>query len=146
MSDYGKITGLADRLESFRAKLCQPGSGLPYYGGLIADLEVVLRFLNASEFAEWLRVHGDSEQARFADEILAALDASDDYERLRGDLEEAVFEQTMGDYPDPLDAVEDIKRQAALSRRMRDVLEECGALVPGDTATDIPALLRALLS
>ena len=138
--DYGKIHRLGERVEKYRAMLCRPGSGMPFYGGLVKDLEVILRFLNAREFAEWLRVHGDSEQARFADEILEALEDQADFDGLKTDIEKALPVAEGQAYSDA------VERSARLGDQVRDVLEECGALAKGDEATDIPALLRVLLS
>lgn len=143
VSPYGKIEGLARRLADFRRKLNTPGHGLPFYGGMVADLEVVVRFLNATEFAEWLRVNGDSEQARFAVEILDALDDQEMHEEMLEDIEKVVPVAVGQDYAD---AVGDVAGKAVQYDVVRAVLENCGALQPGDTTTDVPGLLRVLLS
>lgn len=139
VSPYGKFQGLAQRLERWRAQLTQPGGG-PFYGGLVADVEVVLRFLHATEFAEWLRVNGDQEQARWAADILEALDRGEEYDRLMLDIEKAVPVAEGQAYSDA------VEQAAKLGDRMRAVLVETGALDESDYATDPADLLRALLS
>lgn len=139
VSPYGKFTGLAERLQRWRSQMCGTRQG-PFYGGLVADLEVVLRFMHAGEFAEWLRVNGDQEQGRWAADILETLDRSEEYDRLLLDIEKAVpIEQGQTH----IDAVQ---KAAELGDRMRAVLVETGALADDDQATDPADLLRALLS
>lgn len=140
VSPYGKFEGLTERLVRWRRDLTRPGSGRPFYGGLVADLEVVLRFLNSAEFAEWLRVKGDQEQAKWAADILEALDRGEEYDRLLLDIEKLV---PVAQGQTHADAVE---QASELGERMRQVLIETGALADDDTVTDPADLLRALLT
>ena len=143
VSPYGKIEGLAQRLADFRLRLIRPGGNLPFYGGMVADLEVVLRLLNAREFAEWLRVHGDDEQARFAVEILAALDEQGEMDDLISDIERVVPVAEGQEYAE---AVEGVAGKAVRYDAVRAVLVNCGALAADDTETNVPDLIRALLA
>lgn len=143
VSPYGKLEGLHERLLSWRRQLRAPGSHRPFYGGMAADLEVILRLLNAREFAEWLRQHGDDEQARWAVDILEALDERGELDELLTDIDRVVPVK-----PDQVyaEAVEQVAKRALQFDLVRAVLENTGALSPGDTETDVPGLIRALLS
>lgn len=143
VSPYGRVCGLAQRLVAFGRKLRQPGAHLPYYGGLIADLEVVVRFLNLREYAEWLVVHGDDEQRDYAKEMLDALDNADAAEGVYDDIERVLPVAEGQPYAE---AVAAAARKAAQFDAVRAVLEQAGALSPRDAGTDVPALIRALLS
>ncbi len=139
VSPYGKFEGLKGRLAAFGLKHRQHRVG-PFYAGFIADLEVVLRFLNATEFAEHLRVHGNDEEMRWAADILEALDDHEQHALLREDIERVLV------VPEGTTHADAVEASARLGDQVRDVLVEAGALAADDTETDVPALLRALLS
>lgn len=143
VSPYGQIAGLAQRLAAFRERLCTDRS-VPWQGtGLIADLEVVVRLLNVREFVDDLSLNGNGEQARWAAELLDIIDTADEHEQLLGDIEAVVPVGTGQEYAE---AVEIAARKAVQADAVRAVLVNVGALAPGDTDTDLPSLVRALLS
>jgi len=142
-SPHGRPEGLPGRLAMWAERLGTDHS-LPWVGlGLIRDLELAMRLLNVREFAEHLRANGTPEQQRFADDILAN-------EFTLASVRTAVDTAGYRDEPDPVRAVEALdmenRRNEALGAAVRDVLVEKGALAPDDTATDIPGLIRVLLS
>lgn len=114
--------------------------GVEYPRSGLYDLELTVQLLSLPEFADWLRVHGDATQSRFAVEIHDAADGAERYESLTAEIEKLVEVPPGETYGDAIEGA--IK----LGERMREVLEEVGALEPGDTKTDPAALLRALLS
>lgn len=139
VSPYGNVEGLRQRLAEWVDRLGKDRS-LPWVGlGLIRDLEVTVRLLNLTEFAEHLRVHGTPEQQGFANDILA-----DQFtlEALRAACDHAGYPNE----PDVVRAVERLEADSRIGDQMRHVFVEVGALEPNDTETDIVALLRALLS
>lgn len=141
-SPYGQPAGLLDRLATLRKRLVEPGG--PFVGlGPIADLDLVMKFLNVREYGEWLVANGDNEQARWGREILNQGDRADDAESLEADIERVLPVAVGQEYAD---AVEGAARKAIQYDTVRAVLEQVGALAPGDQATDVPALIRALLS
>lgn len=140
VSPYGKIAGLRERLAKFRERLCTDRS-LPFLGmGIVADLEVVVRLLSVQEFVDDLRTKGDEEQARWADELAGLIDTADEHEQLIADIERTVRVEPDQEYAAA------IEQAAGEAKAIRQVLEETGALAADDTETDVPALLRALLS
>ena len=139
VSPYGRFEGLPERLQDWIARLGRDRS-LPWAGlGLINDLEAVVKLLNLTEFAEWLRVNGPLDQQRFGDDILA-----DQFtlEAVRDACDSAGYR----DEPDVVRAVERLDVDSRAVDRLRNVLVEVGALDAADTQTDLAALLRALLS
>lgn len=98
------------------------------------------QILTLAEFAERLRMNGTSEEQRFAKEIL---DNEDDLD--------AAYQAALAAQPylgetelnDPVAVVEEFHRRL---EALRNVFVEVGALAKGDTESDLPALLRALLS
>ena len=77
VSPYGKPQGLAARLLEWAERMANDRS-LPWAGlGIIEDIKLAAKFLNSREFLEHLRVHGDGEQARFAQELLDTVDTVD---------------------------------------------------------------------
>lgn len=122
---------------------------IPWLGtGLIQDIELVMQILNLREFAEWLRTNGPPEHARFAREILSMEETLEAFEcatdRVKADI--------ACDPPatDPVSVVEVLDATACDAQRqldrMRDVFCSVYALEDGDEETDLPDLLRALLS
>lgn len=102
-----------------------------------------MRLLNLREYAEWLAVNGDDEQRRWAGEITRLQDEASDTEDMLADIERVVPVGAEQPYAEAVEAVAAKARQHDLTRA---VLEQVGALVPGDTSADVPALIRALLS
>lgn len=119
------------------------------------------QILTLTEFAERLRINGTTEEQRFAKEIL---DNEDD---LDAAYQAALAAQAyLGDTAlnDPVAVVEEFHRRveaaakeireltkqvAVEQRRHRDlrmIFVEVGAITDDDTESDLPALLRALLS
>lgn len=143
VSPFGRLRGLTDRVAVLSARLRRNDGG-PFIGlGPIADLELVMRLLNLREYAEWLAVNGDDEQRRWAGEITRLQDEASDTEDMLADIERVVPVGAEQPYAEAVEAVAAKARQHDLTRA---VLEQVGALVPGDTSADVPALIRALLS
>lgn len=140
---YGKIEGLTGRLATWLERTKYDKS-LPWVGlGLCHDMEVILRLFSLEEFGQWLRGHSDDELQRWGVEVLDAADAVADLDALR----ETIDEQIPAGVNEPY--TEMVERGGAAvteNDEVRKVLTECGALAPDDTTTDVPALLRALLS
>jgi len=138
VSPYGKLPGIARRLQRQRDRLATDKS-FPWLGtGLIADLEVLVQLLNLPEFAEWVRTHGPAEHQRFGDEIAGAFDAC----RVAGYASPSLAAN--------VDGLDDENRrneaQALVAADVREVLIETGALAAHDQETPIADLIRALLS
>lgn len=143
VSSYGAMAGLPQRLSAWSKRLRQ-NDGRPFVGlGPIADLELVMQLLNLREFADYLNVHGTDEQRRWAAEIIEAQAEVDLAEALYGSIERVLPVREGQEYGE---AIEGAARKAVIHDAMRAVLEQVGALAPDDTDTDLPALLRALLS
>ena len=143
VSPYGRVQGLVDRLDRLQRQLREAGLHKPFYGGLIRDLEVVVRLLNVREFAEHLRVHGDADQAPFAADILELLDSDEAHEALLDDIERVLPVAAGEVYGE---VVEGAAKKAVERDAIRAVLVNAGAITADDTNTDLPALIRALLS
>lgn len=142
VSPYGAIDiGIADRLAAWSRKFRVPNPNVPFYGGLIADLEVAVRLLNVREYIEWLQVHGDDEQRRWAAELL---ELADDSETL-ADIDR-VLPAPARDDETHAEAVEALAKKAEQADEVRAVLVQVGALAPDDEATALPDLIRALVS
>ena len=156
-SPYGRAAGLAARLSEWITRVGQDRT-LPWVGlGLVGDMRMAVKFLSSREFLEYLRIHGDAEQADHARDLLASLDT---VEAVEDAVYRAADKRDLGPdagYTDPPRAVElladDAQRceaRAAESERrfnaLRDVLVETGALHPDDTDTPLDDLLRALLA
>lgn len=136
VSPHGCLVGLRDRLQRWVDR-CGRDRSLPWAGlGFINDLEAVVQLLNLREFAEHLRVNGTPEQQAFAADILA------DQETIEA-VRMAVDTAGYRDEPDPVRAVEIMDDEA---RAVRKVLIDCGALASDDEETNVPDLVRALLS
>lgn len=143
VSPYGVIAGLAPRLGAWSAKMRARGSPFPFAAGLIADLELAMQLLNLREFAQYLEVHGTDEQRRWAGEIHGALDEVEQAETLYTDIEQVLPVAVGQEYSE---AVEVAAKKAVQYDAVRAVLEQVGAITADDTGTDLPALIRALLS
>jgi len=139
---FGQLPGLVRRLATWSAKLRAPIPNMPCPVGLIDDIEVVMRLLNAREFAEWLHQHGEGDASRFAADFLAALDEQEGEERLATDIERALPVANGQTYAD---AVDQAASKAIAYDAVRATLVNCGAMADDDD-TDVPALIRALLS
>lgn len=138
VSPYGQLRGLRERLAAWRTRMCTDRS-MPWLGtGIIADLEAVMRLLNLREFAEWLRVNGSPEHQAFADDILRDQET---IEAVHDALKHAGH-----DVPDPVQGVEALDDEVRKVDAVRQVLVDCGALAPDDLETNVPDLVRALLS
>lgn len=137
---------LADRLarwaQALRPIWMFPRDHEALQRNIIYDLEVAVRILNLPEFAEWLRTHGDDTQSRFGAEMLEVIDRDEANETHLENIEDAIGAETGG----ALERAGELSRQAEEARQIRQVLEETGALAADDTDTDVPALVRALLS
>lgn len=138
MRQFGTVVGLQQRLVDHIRRLGTDRT-LPWVGlGLINDLEIAVQLLNLKEFAEWLRTKGDPAHASFADEISDAYDALAD----AGYATPSLASNVAG--------LDDENRQneakAMQLDDLRGVLVATGALAADDRETDLPALLRALLS
>lgn len=151
MTAYGRAAGLVDRLATWQRRLRQPGAGVPalgdapagaFWGGLTADLGVVMQILNLREFGEWLRTNGPAEHREFAAELLANEETLEAVDAALGAAGLQNF--------DPPAAVETLTRErdAAVNgeRSVRAFLVEQGMLAEGDTTTPIVPLLRVLLA
>lgn len=139
VSPHGCLVGLRDRLQEWVDRMGRDRS-LPWAGlGIVKDLEVVVQLLNLREFAEHLRVNGTPQEQAFAQDILA------DQETLEA-VRQACDTAGYRDEPDPVRAVERLDDDSRLGDKLRNVLVDVGALEATDTETDLPALLRALLS
>lgn len=134
---------LAERLHRFyrylRPIYAHP-AGAEYNRSGMYDLEVVVQLLDLPEFAEWLRVHGDPLQSRFAADIDQALHEAEEGATLKEHIERLIPVEEGEGYANA------VERASELGERMRQVLIETGALADDDTATDPAALLRALLA
>lgn len=142
VSPFGKFDGLFQRLLRWRAQLRRPGSHRPFYGGMAADLEVILRLLSLREFGEFLRTHGEGENSEWGDQILALLDETDDYDGLRDDIERVVPVKEGQQYAE---AVEDIAKRALKYDIIRATLINAKVLNADDTDTDLADLIRLLM-
>lgn len=142
VSPYGKIEGLTGRLGDWIGRL-KFDKTLPWAGlGILADLEVIMRLFSLEEFGQWLRTHTDDELQRWGVEVLDAADAVADLDALSEDIDER-----LGDKNDPTEPLANIVERVADERdEVRKVLIDCGALAPDDTTTNVPDLVRALLS
>lgn len=146
VSPHGHLSGLSDRLAAVVERL-RTDRTLPFVGlGLVEDLEAVLKLLNLREFAEWLRVNGAPEHGRWADDILDLEQIGESFEA----VQDAVRSASWTTEEDPVRAVEvmdgEIERLQEAHEEIRRVLIQCGALAADDEQTDIPSLIRALLS
>lgn len=140
VSPFGKLRGLYGRLLKWKAQLSRPGSHRPFYGGMAADLEVLLRLLTLREFGEFLRTHG--ENSEWGDEILAVLDELDDVDGLYSDIERVLPVKDGQPYAE---AVEDIAKRALKYDIIRATLINAGVLNADDTDTDLASLIRLLM-
>jgi hypothetical protein len=140
---YGRLVGLTERMAAL-CKRCRENDGRPFVGlGIIADLELVMRLLNLREYAEWLQVHGDDDQRRWAADIIDLQDRDEDNEQCFADIERVV---PVGDDQPYAEAVGDVARKAVQYDVVRAILVNVGAIAPDDTAADVPGMIRALLS
>lgn len=138
---FGTLAGLRLRLAEWVDRAGTDRS-LPWIGlGIIQDLELVMRLLDLREFAEWLKLHGPAEHQAFAADILA------DQDTLEA-LSDALRTAGKGNVTDPVKAVEmlDMEARDSEGEKVRAVLVEMGALAADDEETDVPSLVRALLS
>lgn len=145
VSPYGKPAGLRARMAAHRKLLGTPG--FPWHGlGLVADLELVMRFLDCDEWLEAVRTGPDTELAALASDLMA------DRETL--DAAYNAMQHVKGvethDNDDPVSVIEALDKAAteneAFGRRIRDTLEQLG-IVDDDTPDEqVPDLLRALLA
>lgn len=157
VSPYGKPQGLAARLLEWAERMATDRS-LPWAGlGIIEDLKLSAKVLNSREFLEHLRVHGDGEQAQFAQELLDMVDTVEACESavyVAGDRRDLGAD---GRWTDPPRAIEILagqvdEQEAAAAKAEQDfadvraVLVQTGALAADDTETPVADLLRALLS
>lgn len=140
-SPYGKAAGLADRLAMWRDRLATDRTVTWFGTGLIADLELAMRLLDLREYAEWLKLHGPPEHQAFADDILSDQDTVDS-------VRQAVDTAGYRHVSDPVKAVEMLDEESRGERiaDVRKVLVDMGALAADDLETNLPDLLRALLS
>ena len=137
-SPYGCAPGLLGRLEKWH-HMISTDRRLPWHGlGFVHDLELVMKLLNLEEYANWLKVHGDPEQQRFAEDILHDQATIADVQLA---LRHAGQEQE-----DPVAGVEALDREVRSVDAIREVLVTAGALAPDDEETPLPDLIRALLS
>lgn len=145
-SPYGSPVGLRARLVKHRAAL--GAKHHPWLGlGLVADLDLIMQFLDKHEWLEAMRTGSDPKLAEFATDLQrdqetldAAYDAAEHARALPTDV----------DTLDPVAVIEHLDAEAdkheAFGRRVRDTLEQLG-IVDADTPDeDIPALLTALLA
>lgn len=135
-SPYGKARGLRDRLAMWNERLSTDRTVTWFGTGLIADLELVMKLLNLREYAEWLLLHGPAEHRQFAHDILADQDTLESFD-------DALRAAGKGHVSDPVKAVEMLDQEG---RDVRAVLVQIGALAADDEETDVPSLVRALLS
>lgn len=136
---FGTVIGLPQRMAAWVDRMGKDRS-LPWVGlGIIKDMEMAVQLLNLREFAEWLRTKGDPEHQGFADDILA------DQETLDA-VRDACNTAGYRDEPDVVRAVELLDDEVRKVDAVRQVLIDTGALAKDDTETDVPSLLRALLS
>lgn len=149
---YGRPAGLAARLAEWNNRLRRSGAGVPaigdvpagsFWGGLIADIGAVMQILNLREFGEWLRVNGPAEHRQFADEIMANDETLEAFEAA---TYAARDRHELGDYADPVAAVEALDKRAQDYEAVRRALVDTGALAEGDDETPVADLIRALLA
>jgi hypothetical protein len=139
---HGEIEGLPERLADW-LKRTKYDKSLPWVGlGIVADLEAVVRLLSLEEFGQWLRTHPDAELQRWGDEVL---DAAGDRDALLATIDEHLPEGETATAAVELAGTAIVTAATELDA-IRGVLIQCGALTAGDTETDVPALLRALLA
>lgn len=148
-SPYGRLdAGLRDRLAGLVATL-RTDRQHPFIGlGALADLELIMSLLNKREFLDWLHVHGPDDQRRFAEELRANVDTAEACEDAAAHAE--MVPTKLGDWPDPVQAIEALDKVAQAATRdydaVREVLVDVGALEADDADTPVADLLRALLS
>ena len=131
-SPYGQWSGLIERLGGWAQRMSTDRT-LPWAGtGIIKDIELAMRFLNAREFLEHLRVHGPDDQRAFAADAIEALDTTEA-------AESAVYNADFN-------LGKAARAATAENEEVRELLVSLGALADDDTETAIPDLLRALLS
>lgn len=143
---------LTERLAQWSARLRQAGAGVPpigdvpagaFWGGLISDLEKTMQILNLREFGEWLRTHGPDEHRQFATEIL---DQAETIEAYDDAVNHAAERHGLGEWADPVAAVEALDGKAKDYEAIRSALVDIGALGEDDDETPVADLVRALLA
>lgn len=150
-SPYGKPAGLRKRVADWHYRLRSSAGNVPaighvqagaFWGGLVADLGVIMQILNLREFGEWLRANGPAEHRQFADELLRQDETIEA-------LDSAMTRAGLTNF-DPVAGVETLQRERDAERQqiaaVRQLLVEQGMLAAGDTTTPLAPLLRALLS
>ena len=141
-SPYGRPEGLAERLAEWERRLATD-STYPWTGtGILEDLKLAAQVLNLEEFAQRLRTIGSEREREFADEILRN---GETIEAMEG----ATRSAGLANY-DPVAAIETLTRERDEARRkmraVRLALAEKGVLDVSDDQTELPDLLRVLLS
>lgn len=133
---YGDVATLPARLAKWVERV-KFDKAMPWIGlGILEDMEAMVRLFTLVEFADWLRTHPDNELQRWAAAIQETVDERD------GIL--AAIDEHL-----PAGGMTyegDVEAAGKFMADVRAVLMGVGALAVDDTETDVPALLRALLS
>jgi hypothetical protein len=153
-SPYGRPLGLRARLARHRANLSD--RSYPWHGmGLIADVELIMRFLDKREWLESLRTNPDPDAQRFADELLADTETLDAVQLAANGVRTPIAANAAdaahrAPTYDPVATVEQLDEaaQSALGayRQVRTVLEQAGVADDATTDEELPGLIRALLA